>query len=370
MAKYTVTHICGHEREYQIYGKHTERDRKIAWLAGQECPACRRKAVEEAAKEATKGMELPELEGSEKQVKWANTIRGQFINAIRTYNKTCAFGAGNPRIDVDKALSIIASVKTARDFIDNRDMDVIAFLILMSRKNEQKPAEAPAPAKEEEAADVATEDMELPELKGSEKQVEWANTIRGNIISYAKARGENMERVMQVLRTVTTARAFIDNRDLNPKQALYIFKDAADKRAAEKAAEWGKVAVNAQNVECTTERGAKINMPHSSEYDGYSVWVSLKLLRSGRHSYEYLLSVKADMEFTLKKYGHGKWNKSKVLDEKTISAEQMAEAFGGWASDAPQYSKPAVDPDKEEIIKHVPAKLEPVEIEADPELVR
>lgn len=133
MAKYTITHTCGHEHEYQLFGKSRERDRKIAWLEKQECPACRRKAEEEAAKKATEGMELPELEGTEKQVKWANTIRGQFINATRTYNETCAFGIANPRIDVEKALSIIASVKTARDFIDNRD-DLFTFLSIMSHK--------------------------------------------------------------------------------------------------------------------------------------------------------------------------------------------------------------------------------------------
>ena len=293
MAKYNVTHSCGHEHEYKLFGKTRERDGKMAWLARQECPECRRKAAEEAAKVATEGMELPELEGSEKQVKWANTIRGQFINAIRTYNETCAFGAGNPRIDVDKALSIIASVKTARDFIDNRDMDVLAFLILMSRKNEQKPAETPAPTKV----------VETP-------------------------------------------------------------------APAQKTPTWGKVAINVQNVERNTEKAALINMPHSSDHDGYSVWVSLKLLRSGRHSYEYMLSIKADMEFVLKKYGKGKWNKSQVIDEKTINAEEMAAAFGGWVSDAPRMAAPAIDPDKEEIIKHEPARLEPVEIEADPELVR
>ena len=282
MAKYTITHSCGHEHEYQLFGKSNERERKMAWLESQECPECRRKAEEEAAKAATEGIELPELEGSEKQVKWANTIRG-------------------------------------------------------------------------------------------------------NMISCAKAQGANMERVMQILRTVTTARAFIDTRDMDALQALYIFKQAADKRAAEvanfnaqepteapapKTPVWGKIAVNAQNVECTTANGAKINMPHSSDHDGYSVWVSLKLLRSGRHSYEYMLSAKADMTFTLKKYGQGKWNKREVLAEKTISAEEMAVAFGGWVDDAPRYSKPAVDPDTEEIIKHVPAPLAPVEIEADPELVR
>lgn len=293
MAKYTITHTCGHDHEYQLFGKSNERERKMAWLEKQECPECRRKAEEEAAKAATEGIELPELEGTEKQVKWANTIRGQFINATRIYNETCAFGAGNPRIDVDKALALIASVKTAREFIDSRDDDLLHFLIWIANKAQQKPAEAPAPAKE----------VETP-------------------------------------------------------------------APAAKTPAWGKIAVNAQNVECTTASGAKINMPHSSDHDGYSVWVSLKLLRSGRHSYEYMLSAKSDMTFTLKKYGQGKWNKRDVIAEKTISAEEMAAAFGGWVEDAPRYSKPAVDPDKEEIIKHVPAPLEPVEIEADPELVR
>ncbi len=134
--------------------------------------------------------------------------------------------------------------------------------------------------------------------------------------------------------------------------------------------EWRKVAINAQNVERTTEKAALIKMPHSSKHDGFSVWVSLKLLRSGRHSYEYMLSVKADMEFTLKKYGQGQYNKREVLDEKTIGAADMAAAFGGWVEDAPRYSKPAVDPDRVEIVKHEPERLEPVQIEADPELTR
>lgn len=29
MAKYTVTHTCGHDHEYQLIGKHTERERMI-----------------------------------------------------------------------------------------------------------------------------------------------------------------------------------------------------------------------------------------------------------------------------------------------------------------------------------------------------
>lgn len=296
MAKYTVTHTCGHEVEYQLYGKHTERDRKIEWLSGQECPECRRKAEEEAAKEATAGIELPELEGSEKQVKWANVIRANFIQAARE----------NPVVQEEKAIPFIATLKRAKDFIDFRELPIVDFLMYFCKKQSEEKA----------ALENALEAAETPEPA----------------------------KVGEVPALAT--------------------------KAPQKAAEWGKVAVNAQNVEYTTERAAKINMPHSSDHDGFSVWVSLKLLRQGRHSYEYMLSIKADMEFTLNKYGHGKWNKFKKLDEKTISAEEMAAAFGGWVSDAPRFSEPAVDPDKEEIVKHVPAPLAPVEIEADPELVR
>lgn len=286
MAKYTVTHTCGHQHEYQLYGKHTERDRKIAWLEGQDCPACKRAAEEEAAKAATEGMELPELEGSVKQVAWANTIRAQFIEEARE-NKAIT--------DVSKAIAVLTAETSAKEFIDWRNSSVVDFLMYLCEKQH----------KAKKAVEKALESVEV---------------------------------------TAPTP--------------------------APKKAEWGKIAVNAQNVECTTASGAKINMPHSSDHDGYSVWVSLKLLRSGRHSYEYMLSAKSDMTFTLKKYGQGKWNKRDVIAEKTISAEEMAAAFGGWVEDAPRYSKPAVDPDKEEIVKHEPAPLAPVEIEADPELVR
>lgn len=290
MAKYTVTHTCGHEREYQLYGKHTERDRKIEWLSGQECPECRRKAEEEVAKKEADELGLPELEGSEKQVKWANTIRAKFIQAAQ--EKECS---------MDAVLQIMSTIKAARDFIDYRDNDVLLFMYHFHEKAKketaQKPAETPEPAKAEEVPAPAA-------------------------------------------------------------------------KAPQKAAEWRKVAINAQNVECTTERGAKINMPHSSDHDGYSVWVSLKLLRSGRHSHEFMLSVKADMEFTLRKYGKGRYNKSEVIAEKTIRAEEMAAAFGGWVDDAPRYSEPAVDPDRVEITRHTPEPLAPVEIEADAELTR
>lgn len=49
MAKYDVEHACGHKHEYQLYGSMKERERKLEWLAEQDCPACRRKAELEKA---------------------------------------------------------------------------------------------------------------------------------------------------------------------------------------------------------------------------------------------------------------------------------------------------------------------------------
>ena len=137
MAKYYVTHTCGHEEEYQLYGKHTERYRKIEWLSGQECPECRRKAEEccrkaeeEVARKEADELGLPELEGSEKQVKWANVIRANFIQAARE----------TPIILEEKAIPFIATLKKAKDFIDYRDLSILAFLKHFLKAQKEKSA--------------------------------------------------------------------------------------------------------------------------------------------------------------------------------------------------------------------------------------
>lgn len=81
MAKYEINYTCGHTSTVQLFGKCSERERKIEWMERQECPECRRKREAEEAVKVTEGLELPELEGSEKQVAWAKMkksgIRGK-----------------------------------------------------------------------------------------------------------------------------------------------------------------------------------------------------------------------------------------------------------------------------------------------------
>jgi hypothetical protein len=46
MAKYTVEYRCGCAGEINLQGKHTDRERKLDWLARQDCWKCKRKEEE------------------------------------------------------------------------------------------------------------------------------------------------------------------------------------------------------------------------------------------------------------------------------------------------------------------------------------
>jgi hypothetical protein len=92
MSWYYGTYSCGHEGRVNIVGPTKDRQWKADRHFEGLCPECweaKKKADREAANvEAAakaKEMELPELEGSEKQIAWANTIRVQIIDAIEEF---------------------------------------------------------------------------------------------------------------------------------------------------------------------------------------------------------------------------------------------------------------------------------------------
>ena len=91
MAKYTVTHTCGHQQTHELFGDNKSRDRKLSYEAGCVCDACYReqqapKVAQEraqalaAAQEQAATMSLPTLTGSEKQIAWAESIRAKMVN--------------------------------------------------------------------------------------------------------------------------------------------------------------------------------------------------------------------------------------------------------------------------------------------------
>ena len=82
MAYYDVKHCCGHTECVQLYGPTKNREWRIHQMEQELCSECwaaelaRRNA--ENAKKARE-MELPPLQGTEKQVAWAETLRMEFI---------------------------------------------------------------------------------------------------------------------------------------------------------------------------------------------------------------------------------------------------------------------------------------------------
>jgi hypothetical protein len=89
LAKYDVTYACGHSDTIQLYGPGRDRDWKLAREESKLCPDCykakleadRQKQNAEAA-EANQAAGLPVLEGTEKQITRAETIRKQIIECI------------------------------------------------------------------------------------------------------------------------------------------------------------------------------------------------------------------------------------------------------------------------------------------------
>ena len=84
MAKYEVNYICGHTGVVELFGKEKDRQSKIAWMEKTlSCPDCRKAEAKDEKEELLKTFNLPTLTGSEKQVKWAEDLRGDFARISR-----------------------------------------------------------------------------------------------------------------------------------------------------------------------------------------------------------------------------------------------------------------------------------------------
>ena len=90
---------------------------------------------------------------------------------------------------------------------------------------------------------------------------------------------------------------------------------------------WNKVLFNIQNIKAESDSSVLINFQHNSKYDGYSFWVTKKLVRSGSHSWEKSFSFTNEFKFKIFKNGKGRYNKMEKIDEKEITAEEMLAAW-------------------------------------------
>lgn len=124
MAKYTVTYKCGHTAEIQLYGKESERQRKIAWYATIDCPQCDASRQKEIAQ--TSG--LPTLSGSEKQIAWATKLRNNALGILNT--RIEQLPEANKSIISDLRDKWIAKETASAYWIDNRfDLDNLRDIV-------------------------------------------------------------------------------------------------------------------------------------------------------------------------------------------------------------------------------------------------
>lgn len=85
MAKYRITHACGHDERHDLTGNSRSREWRAEQLAKESCAECQeelRNLANQRNAEANAAAGLPGLNGSEKQVAWAETIRHAILERI------------------------------------------------------------------------------------------------------------------------------------------------------------------------------------------------------------------------------------------------------------------------------------------------
>ena len=181
MAWYDITYSCGHTGQEQIYGPNKDRQ----WIADRKaeklCPDCWKAEMEsqrqqEAEKARVTAHEygLPALEGTAKQIEWAEVLRKQWIEEIQDFLN----GSNNPygsKVKMAEAAQNVMSRTSAHWWIDNRAFT--ARHILKNAYMEVLESETAAVIKEQVEAETAVR----PEKAVSETVAEI--TIKGDTIS-------------------------------------------------------------------------------------------------------------------------------------------------------------------------------------------
>ena len=129
MAKYTVTHRCGHKQQHAVYGSN--RDWELKRLAEQVCAACYKEVLQKAdEKDVAWATEngLPALIGTEKQVAWANAIRrgkrAELDKEEKRFNALAAQAAAEHAdyiAQIRAAFQIVRKEDRAAWWIENRN---------------------------------------------------------------------------------------------------------------------------------------------------------------------------------------------------------------------------------------------------------
>lgn len=105
MAWETVEHCCGHQVDHQLYGNRAWRERELC----SNCKQAERDKENRAAAVANAEAGYPPLEGTEKQIAWAETIRHDMLAVAEAvddaWSTVRAFHGDMPDREREKALA-------------------------------------------------------------------------------------------------------------------------------------------------------------------------------------------------------------------------------------------------------------------------
>lgn len=133
MAWWTINHSCGHTQEVQLYGPGRDREKRAEWMERGVCPDCyraekekERKQDNERAASVAGEIGFVGLEGSDKQVAWATTIRQKmYENLCKRYNPVPGYG-------YTLAVEAINLETSAKWWIDNRNVDAVKLMNIIA----------------------------------------------------------------------------------------------------------------------------------------------------------------------------------------------------------------------------------------------
>lgn len=141
MAKYSVTRVCGHDEIVNLIGKMKDREWRLNNVEPNKlCAECyqvelnrQREEVNRQTAEAAKDMNLPELEGSEKQVAWAETLRQKFLDKTSViYVKNEKYNRKEDEKERQKYILALESIKATKTkaswWIDTRFSNMYSLL--------------------------------------------------------------------------------------------------------------------------------------------------------------------------------------------------------------------------------------------------
>lgn len=143
--RYTITCKCGHEMEVNI-GGYTEEYRQevLEDYKNHVCYKCEAKAREEELKESMPNIELTPLQGTEKQIAWAEDIRNKMLDKCK---------------DNAEIMQIILTETSAKYFIENRNKEAKDIAVEILEKDLVIPEEI------DETEFVEIEDEEAKEIR-------------------------------------------------------------------------------------------------------------------------------------------------------------------------------------------------------------